>query len=132
MACKPYFCHLSTDRRQAGLQMAARIVEHVGRGNKNTMRLSELKRRLHAHRHPDAFSDGVTQLVRYGMATVRDRWLTLTGTEGIRLPEVYRRPPEPRRRRNRGRSEWFEENRSKMDNGQHSNFAEDWGEGRRS
>ena len=125
---KPYFSRFSTDRRQAGLEMAARIVDHLGRGNKNTMPLSDLKRALHAHRHPEKFRDAVSQLVRYGMATVRDGWLTLRAAEGIALPQVYRRLAELKHQRKRGRTEWFEENRSKMDLGQHSNFGEDWGD----
>jgi len=122
---KPYYRRLSTDRRQGGLEMAARIKDHLRRRNKNTISLSELKRALHADRHPDAFADGVSQLVRYGMAKVRDGRLTLTAAEGIALPDPYRQPAEPKRKRKRRPSEWFEKNRSKMDNGQHSDFGED-------
>jgi hypothetical protein len=122
---KSYFRHLSADRRRAGMEMAARIKEHMARQSLRTMRLSAIKRALHGDRHPDAWRDAISQLVRYWIATVRNGWITLTDSDDSVLPDVYPRAAEPKRRkRTRGKTDWFQQNRSKMDRGQHADF--DW------
>ncbi len=124
---KRYFAHLSRDRYQSAMEMAARIKELIQakRSNNGTMRLSALKRSLHADRHPEVWKEAIRRLVVHRIAKVANGEITLKPTE-FDLPDPYGRPKPKRRRRNRGQSEWYQMNRTKMDDGQHSNFDEDW------
>ena len=122
---KRYFAHLSADRYQAGMEMAARIKETIEAMGRRTMTLSALKRSLHANRHPAAWKEAIRRLVVHRIATVADGNITLKWSE-FELPNPYGRLKPKRHERNRGQSEWFEKNRAKMDDGQHSDFDEDW------
>jgi hypothetical protein len=91
------------------------------------MTVSALKRSLHADRHPEAWKEAIGRLIVHRIARVADGQITLRPSE-FELPDPYGRPRLERRKRNRGQSEWFEKNRAKMDDGQHADFDEDWGD----
>lgn len=122
---KRYFKRLNRYPREAALEMAARIKEKIEATGRRTMTLSALKRSLHAHRHPEAWKEAIGRLVVHRIAKVADGNITLKWSE-FELPDPYGRPKPKRRKRNRGQSDWFRENREKMDAGQHSDFEEDW------
>ena len=108
------------------MEMAARIKELIEANvaNGGTMRLSALKRSLHANRHPDAWKEALRRLVVHRVAKVAKGNITLTRSGNDLFPDPYGRPTPKRRKRNRGQSEWFQKNRTKMDEGQHSGFGE--------
>ncbi len=122
---KRYFAHLSRDPYEARLEMAARIKETMEAMNRRTMTVSALKRTLHADRHPEAWKEAIERLVVHRIAKIADGNITLKWSK-FELPSPYGRPKPKRRRRNRGQSEWYQMNRTKMNDGQHSDFDEDW------
>lgn len=123
---KPYFPHLSRDRRQAGREIAARIKELLESRATGSLRLAALKRALHADRHPEAWQNAIELLRLHRIASVDDGSITHTWSGNDTLPDPYE-PEKKTKRRKRGiQTEWFVHNRPKMDAGQHSEFGDDW------
>jgi hypothetical protein len=128
-ARKPYFPHLSTDRSQAVREMAARVKEVIERDGTGSMSLSAVKRALHGYRYPGVWEDGLRLLGQHRQAAITGGSISLHGLEGNALPDPYGPPPKEKKpKRKRRRSEWFERNLEKMEQGQHANFDEDWNE----
>jgi hypothetical protein len=119
---KPYFPHLSRDRREAGRQMAARIRDLIEQNTRGRVRLADVKRSLHGNRHREAWEEGLRLLKLHRIATIEDGVISPTWSGSDVLPDPYRLPEKATRRKQRVQSEWFLRNRRLMDEGQHSGF----------
>jgi hypothetical protein len=122
-----YFRRLSSGHHEAGLQMAARIKDVVEQHG-GSMRLSAVKRAVHAYRHQEAWKEGMHRVVLHRIAAISKGKIDLTWSDTIDLPDPYAKPSTAKRRRPRQPTKWFEQNRPKMDRGQHLDFDQDWDE----
>jgi hypothetical protein len=74
-----------------------------------------------------AWDAAIKLLARRQRATMVGRLIALGSTSDSRLPDPF--DPNPiikKPKRKRGRSDWFEENRHKLEEGQHSDFHLDF------
>lgn len=121
---RKYFSRLSRNPRQAGLDMAARIIFQIERyGECGSMRVRELRRSLHADRHQAAWVAALRILAQRKQARFDIRSITLHLAIDNRLPDPHSAKPKRKwPKRKRPRTDWFERNRHKMDEGQHFDF----------